>query len=120
MFTNEYLKNSFEWWQTYTQGYTAFLFDATQQTLDQSLALRESMGQLMMDSVKKSEALNARERAMALEFVNTFNIQTQTAADQAADMFKAASALLTTAPLSNWAVERATQLSQAAAADVKE
>jgi hypothetical protein len=113
------LNDSFKWWQSYAQAYTDFVFDATRQTLDQSMALRESAGQLMADALKKNQALNARERGLALELAHTFNSQAQVATEQAAEMFKTIFAIVTTAPLSNWAAERAAQLSQAAAADGK-
>jgi len=107
---NNYLKESFESWQAYTESYADFLVDATQQTVAQSLAFRQRMDHLMADTVKKSQALAAQERGVALDLATTFNVQTQVAVEQAAEIFKTVSALMTAPLLTDWAAERAAQM----------
>jgi predicted nucleic acid-binding protein len=116
---HEYLKEGFELWQSYSQGYADFVVEATQQTLEQTLLFRERMGQVMAETVKKAETLKAQERGVALDLAAAFNAQTQIAAEQTAEMFKAFSALATAPLFSNWAAERAAQMSAAAAPDRK-
>lgn len=119
MFTNEFLKDSFGMWQEYTKAYTDFFIDVAQQSTDQYLALRENLGQNVTENIKKVQALNTKERGIALELANVYNLQAQVAAEQAAEMFKTVSAMMTTTHLADWAMERAAQMS-AAAADQKE
>ena len=120
MFTNEYFKNGFGMWQEYSKAYTDLMTDAAQQTVDQYLALREDMGQAVTENIKKVQAMNAKDRGTALELANVYNMQAQAAAEQAAELFKTVSAMMTTTHLTDWAVERAAQMSAAAAADQKQ
>lgn len=112
MSSNEYLNDGFEFWQTFTQSYTNFMFEMMQQSVDQTLALRERMDQMMVDTVNKVEALNAQERSIALDVAAQANLQAQAAAEQATETFKALSAVLTAPLFSDWASARASQIAK--------
>jgi len=83
MASNEYLKGGFELWQQVTD----LAFELTQRSLDQSFALRERLDEVVADSVKKAEALSAREQEIALGAAEAVYAQAQTASKRVAEMF---------------------------------
>ena len=84
---NENIKNGFETWQKYSDAYTRFAVEATQRTLAQSLALREQFDNIVADSFKWAQALNAREQEIALNAIESFQAQAQTATERLTRLF---------------------------------
>ncbi len=80
MATNEYWGNGFAWWQGYTQAYADFVVETTQKALEQSLALRQQLDQVVADALEKAQELSVQEQKMALVAVDAFQAQVQTAA----------------------------------------
>ena len=78
----DFLKNSLKLWQEYTQAYTDFVLEATQQNVKQSLALRERMDQVVAEMYKQAEALGAQEQEIALKAAETFQAQAKAAAER--------------------------------------
>jgi hypothetical protein len=78
----DYLKNSLKLWQDYTQAYTDFVLEATQQNVKQSLALRERLDQVVAEMYKQAETLSAQEQEIALKAAETFQAQARAAAER--------------------------------------
>jgi hypothetical protein len=115
MFNNDYLKESFDFWQGFTQSYADFMLDATQQSVEQSLNYRKAFDELVVDTIGKTQALGAQERGVALDLATTYSTNAQIAAEQAAELFKAVSSIMTAPLFTDWAVERVSQMAAAAA-----
>lgn len=116
---NEFWKEGFDFWQSFASAYTNFVFESTQNTIDQSLIYREQADNMVIDTINKVEALTAKERGVALDLATQFNKQAQTAADQSAEMFKAVSAVMAAPIYSDWGANLAEQLSKAAVVNSK-
>lgn len=84
MASNEILNRGFELWQQYTD----FAFELTQRSLDQSFALRERLDEVVADSLKKAEALSAREQEIALGAAEAALARAQAASQRLAALFK--------------------------------
>jgi hypothetical protein len=78
----DYLKNSLKLWQEYTQAYTDFVLDATQQNFQQSQQLRQRIDAVVAEMVKQAQTLNAQEQEIALQAAETFQAQAQAAAER--------------------------------------
>jgi hypothetical protein len=91
MKNNDTLKNSLSQWQEYVQAYTDFVFDAAQQTLKASFALRERTDKLVSESIQQAQALAAQEQEIALQAAEAAQAQAQTAAQRVAKLFTIAS-----------------------------
>jgi phosphoserine phosphatase len=87
MATNyEYLKDGFEMWQGYVGAYTDFVVEATQRTVEQSVASYERVHQVMADAVKKTQVLNAQGQEVALGAAEVFYAQAQSTSERVAKM----------------------------------
>ncbi len=107
----EALEKSFATWQEYNKAYTNFVLEATQQVLDESLAFRESLDKVWVDSFKKAHTLSEQERQIGLDVAELFQDQTQAASEYAAKMFTTASKVMTTTALfTDWAAERVAKM----------
>ena len=107
----EAFKEGFEIWQGFTQTYINFVLEATQQTLGQSLAFRESLDTIAANNFKKAQALSLKERQLAVDAAELFQAQAQAPSEYAAKMFFTASKVLTTTALfSDWAAERVAKM----------
>jgi hypothetical protein len=107
----EALQKGFEMWQEYSQTYSKFVLDATEQSLRQSLAFRENMDKIISDSFKKAHTLSLEERQFGVEAAELFQAQAQAASEYAAEMFTTASKVMTTTALfSDWAAERVAKM----------
>jgi hypothetical protein len=116
MFNTDYLKENFNLWQGLTQSYVNFVLDATKETVEQSLNYRKAFDRLVVDAIGKTQELGAQERGVALDLATTYNRNIQIAAEQAAELFKAISSMMTAPLYADWAVERAAQMAATAAA----
>ncbi len=107
----EALQKGFALWQEYTQTYTKFVLEATEQTLAQTLAFRQDMDKIVIDGFKKAHELSVEERKFGVEAAELFQTQAQSAAEYAAKMFTTTSKVMTTTALfSDWAAERAAKM----------
>jgi hypothetical protein len=68
--------------QQYSQSYTDFVLKATQQSFDQSLALRQQLGELFESNFKKTQELMAAEQELVREAAESFQTQFRTSAEQ--------------------------------------
>lgn len=110
-FNQEVLEKSFAVWQESNRAYTHFVLEATQQVLNESLAFRESLDQVMIGSFKKAHALNEQEQQVMVDAAGLIQDQAQAGSQYVAKMFTAASKVMTTTALfSDWAAERAAKL----------
>jgi hypothetical protein len=66
----------------YSQSYADFVLKATQQSLDQSLALRQQLGELFEANFKKTQELMTTEQKLVLDATESFQTQFRTAAEQ--------------------------------------
>lgn len=82
MATNKTLKSGFELWQEYAQAYTDFVIEATQHTLEQSLAARERLDKVWTDTVKKAQALTEQEQEIALGLAEVFQAQAKSVSER--------------------------------------
>ncbi len=91
-----YLADGIEIWQAYLHAYADFMADfaleATQQTLDQAFTFRKNMNQVLVDVVKKTQALNLEEQSLILDSAEAWYAQIQTTSQRITKM-------LTTFPL---------------------
>lgn len=107
----EVLEKSFAAWQDYNRTYTRFVLEATQQVLNESLAFRENLDQVMMGSFKKAHALSEQEREVIVDAAELLQDQAQAGSEYVAKMFTATSKVMTTTALfSDWAAERAAKM----------
>jgi hypothetical protein len=68
--------------QQYNQSYADFVLKATQQSLDQSLALRQQLGELFEANFKKTQELMTAEQKLVLDATESFQAQFRTSAEQ--------------------------------------
>lgn len=80
-------QNGFDLWHQYSQSYFDFVIDATQQNLEQSLALRERMGKIFGSNLKKAEELMMSEQELVFEASEAFQAQIQASAERYAKLF---------------------------------
>jgi prophage DNA circulation protein len=114
----EVLEKNFAAWQEFNQGYTRFVLEATQQVLNESLAFREGLDKVMIDSFKKVHVLSEQERRIVVDAAELFQDQAQAGSEYAAKMFTTASKMMTTTALfSDWAAERAAKMFTSISAD---
>lgn len=107
----EAFKKGIEFWQDYTQSYTNFMLEATQQSLAQSLAFRESLDKIMTDNFKKTQALSLKERELFSDATELLHAQAQAVSEYAANWFTTTSKVMTTTALfSDWAAERVAKM----------
>ena len=107
----EVLEKSFAAWQDCNQTYTRFVLEATQQVLNESLAFRENLDQVMIGSFKKAHALSEQERQVVVDAAELLQDQAQAGSEYLAKMFTTASKVMTTTALfSDWAAERAAKM----------
>ena len=82
------LQDSFETWQKYTQAYVDFFLNATRQTVEQAFAFRESFDKIVVDSLKRNQALSEAEQGVAVDLVESFQTQYKATSEQAIKAFK--------------------------------
>lgn len=92
MKTQDTLKNSLAAWQEYTQAYTDFVFNATDQALKSSFDLRERVDGVMAEALKQAQTLSAQEQDLALQAAESFQAQMLAASQRLAKLFSTPSA----------------------------
>ncbi len=81
------LQDSFDMWQKHNQTYLDFVIGATQQSVEESLALHERVSQIAESNWKKADELVAAEQAVALETTEAFWARSQAASERIAKLF---------------------------------
>jgi hypothetical protein len=76
------LQNSFTMWQSYTQSYADFVTEATQKTLDQSLAMRKQWLKLVESNFKKTQEMVAAEQSLVVNALESYQSQVKAASEQ--------------------------------------
>lgn len=80
-------QNSFEVWQNYTQVYLEFILSATQRTVEQSFAFRENLDKLVVDSLKRNQALIEAEQDTTFDAFDAFEAQVKATSERVAKSF---------------------------------
>jgi hypothetical protein len=80
-------QNSLEVWQNYTQAYLEFVIKATQRTVEQSFAFRQSLDKIFVDSLKRNQTLLETEQGAAFDAVDAFQTQVKATSDRVAKSF---------------------------------
>jgi hypothetical protein len=81
------LQDSFATWQKYNQTYLDFVIGATQQTIKESLALRERVGKIAEGNWKKANELMAAEQTVTLETAEAYWTQAQATSERIVKLF---------------------------------
>lgn len=76
------LQNGFTMWQSYTQSYADFVAEATQKTLDQSVAIRKQWLNLVENNMKKTQELVATEQSLLVNALESYQSQVKAASEQ--------------------------------------
>ncbi|HRV93570.1 MAG TPA: hypothetical protein P5526_15530 [Anaerolineae bacterium] len=74
-------------YQNYAKVYADFVTGVYQQSMDQSLALREQFGQMFEAHYQKAEGLNAGEQQFLFEAVERFQAQAKANSERVAEFF---------------------------------
>lgn len=83
----KFFENSFGLWKQGSQFYINFGVDVTQQTLDQLMALRERLGIIFENELKRLHELLTSEQKLTLDAAEVFQAQVKVASDQVTEMF---------------------------------
>lgn len=76
------LEANFETMQKYSQFHIDFIVKATQQSFDQSLAMREQLGKVFEANFKKTQELMTSEQELMIEATEAFQAQSHAAAER--------------------------------------
>ncbi len=88
MATKKTVNDGFDAWQEYAQSYTDLVVEATQRTVDSTLAFRQRLGQVVADATKKAQDLSAQEQEIWLGAAEAFQAQAQSATERIAQLYK--------------------------------
>ena len=83
----KFFENGFGLWKQGSQFYINFGVDVTQQTLDQLMALRERLGIIFENELKRLHELLTSEQQLTLDAAEVFQAQVKVASDQVTEMF---------------------------------
>ncbi len=81
------LQDNFNVWQKYNQTYLDFVIGTTQQTFEDSLALRERLVNGVNGNWKKAQESQVAEQTSALEATEAFWAQAQAASERVFELF---------------------------------
>lgn len=73
------IKEGLNMWKDYVGAYNNFVLDATKMAFNQAITFRESMNDVMAESLKHSQSLVAKEQETALNNIEAFNTQSKAA-----------------------------------------
>lgn len=85
-----FAQTNLDLYQNYAKVYVDFVTGTYQQTMDQSLALREQFGQMFEAYYVKAEGLNAVEQKFVLGAVDRLQAQVKANSERVADFFSPA------------------------------
>ncbi|MCB1614378.1 MAG: hypothetical protein KDI30_00045 [Pseudomonadales bacterium] len=80
------MKDGFELWQKYNQVYFDFFLDTTRKSVDQSLAFRRELTQVLENSFKQAQEIFSDEQKLMLEAAEAMQAQTQAATERVSQM----------------------------------
>ena len=80
------MKDGFELWQKYNQVYFDFFLDTTRKSVDQSLAFRRELTQVLENSFKQAQGIFSDEQKLMLEAAEAMQAQTQAATERVSQM----------------------------------
>ncbi|MCB0209487.1 MAG: hypothetical protein KDJ52_09165 [Anaerolineae bacterium] len=86
------IKGNFNLWKKWSQFYINFSVDATQQTVEQLLSLRERLGIIAENELKRMYELLTSEQELTLDAAEVFQAQVKAASDQMTEIFTPPSA----------------------------
>lgn len=86
-YNQKLLQSGFETWQNYTQAYLDFVLGATQRSVDQAFAFRESMGKIVTNAFTRNQNLVEAEQSVAFETFDAFEAQVKAASERLAKSF---------------------------------
>jgi len=81
-------QTGFEILEENTKTYTDFLFEATQKSFDQALAMSGKVAGLWLDAAKKGQELTLKQTEAAFEMAEAAQAQMKTASDRMVKMMK--------------------------------
>ena len=81
-------QTGFEMFEETTKTYTDFLFETTQKSFEQALALNEKMAGLWLDTAKKAQELTLKQTESALQMAEAAQAQMKTSSDRWVKMTK--------------------------------
>ncbi|MDM8531314.1 hypothetical protein QUF63_09080 [Anaerolineales bacterium HSG25] len=82
----DFVKEGFDAWKEYGETYTKFVVEATELSLNQSLAFRETVGQAWNNGLKQAQELSAKEQEVVLSNLEAVQGQTKAAYDRVKNM----------------------------------
>ena len=80
-------QSGFALWKEWTQFHINFNVDVVQQTADQLLAVRERLGIIAENELKRLYELLTSEQKLTLDAAEVFQAQVKVASEQAAEIF---------------------------------
>jgi len=81
-------QTGFEMFEESTKTYTDFLFETTQKSFDQALAMSEKMAGMWLDTAKKAQELAVQQTEAAFQMAESAQTQVKTASDRWVKMTK--------------------------------
>ncbi len=81
------MESNLEMMQTYSQFYFDFIVKATQQSLDQSLAMQAQLSKAFEANIKRTHEVMSAEQELMMEAVEAFQAQSQAAVERFTQLF---------------------------------
>lgn len=81
-------QTGFEMFEENTKTYTDFVFETTQKSFDQALAMSEKLAGMWLDNAKKAQDLTVKQTEAALQMAEAAQTQMKTASDRWVKMTK--------------------------------
>lgn len=81
------LQSGFGIWKEFVQTNVNFFTDVFQQSLDQTLAVRERVGVIVEYQLKEIHEITTSEQNLAFEAAEAFQAQTKASSERVAEMF---------------------------------
>ncbi|MCB9135558.1 MAG: hypothetical protein H6636_09030 [Anaerolineales bacterium] len=81
-------QTGFETFEETTKTYTDFLFETTQKSFEQALAMSEKMTGMWLENAKKAQELTVKQTEAALQMAEAAQTQMKTASDRWVKMTK--------------------------------
>ncbi|HNB50992.1 MAG TPA: hypothetical protein PK530_03570 [Anaerolineales bacterium] len=86
--TTQTTPTGFEMFEETTKTYTNFLFETTQKSFEQALAMSEKMTGMWLENAKKAQEVALKQTESALQMVEAAQAQMKTASDRWVKMTK--------------------------------
>ena len=86
--TTQTTPTGFEMFEETTKTYTNFLFETTQKSFEQALAMSEKMTGMWLENAKKAQEVALKQTESALQMAEAAQAQMKTASDRWVKMTK--------------------------------